>query len=575
MPTRYLSAQYDVSTLTVDYAGSDGTHLLRTGGTIAWRFNNPGNIRPGRGNSLIMGAIGIGRTRGNGAFLIFASYAEGREQKRSLLRRKFNRRTIYTMLAGIPDNNGNLVEGYAPASDNNDPMAYARAISSHTGLPVTTVLSDISDAQMEQVLDAMEQKEGFHNLRETRRERTLHTTRVTVSDGARPRPNVPVQVRIGARTHDQATDRTGQLPPIAHTVPGERVEIHLPSADGLWKKELDFVMGAASSAYVLFNDFFSTSAPVAPTRPPPVAATPARQPIRYVIARGDTLGKLATRFSTSVASIRRHNPSIKNSNRIYQGQVIGIYGTPPAASGPAPRARPPAQPPARARRPAARAAEATRSRAGSGRPLAVVQADHRRAPWMTTALAEGRTFAGRHESVITRTRNYHREIAQGGTLVSLPWCASFVNFCLKEARYPFEPSRSSQFPSASRRFVRITRPVFGAIMVLRNYRASDNRFTGTGHVTFVYGQTADGQIAGLGGNQGQTVKLSDYATSGVSSRFALDGVRMEQRFHAFYIPATYAAFAEHEGELATVDVDGANRDLFGIERQASRQTGTR
>lgn len=571
MPTRYLSAQYDVSTLTVDYAGSDGTHLLRTGGTIAWRFNNPGNIRPGRGNSLIMGAIGIGRTRGNGSFLIFASYAEGREQKRSLLRRKYNRRTIYTMLAGIPDNNGNLAEGYAPASDNNDPVAYAQAISSHTGLPVTTVLSDISDAQLEQVLDAMEQKEGFHNQRETRRERLLATTRVTVSDGARPRPNTPVQVRIGSRTHEQTTDRTGQLPPIAHTTPGEKVEIHLPTADGSWKKELDFVMGAASSAYVLINDFFSTSAPVAPTKPPPVAAAPQRRPIRYVIARGDTLGKVAKRFSTTVASIRRHNPQITNVNRVYPGQVIGIYGPAPRVAGPAPRARPAARP----RRPVSPPAETVRSRAGSGRPIAVVQADQRRAPWMTIALAEGRTFRGGHEKVITRTRNYHREIDQGGTLTSLPWCASFVNFCLKEARFPFEPSRSSQFPVSSRKFMRISRPVFGAIMVMRNYRVSDNRFMGSGHVTFVYGKTAGGQIAGLGGNQGQTVKLSGYAQSGVSSRFPIDGVRMEQRFHAFYIPSTYAAFAEREGELPTVDVDAANHDLFGIDRQGSRATGTR
>ena len=66
MSKTFVSAKYDASILTVDYLQSDGTHLLRTGGTIAWRFNNPGNIRPAKSGRLIMGAIGIGKTKSNG-----------------------------------------------------------------------------------------------------------------------------------------------------------------------------------------------------------------------------------------------------------------------------------------------------------------------------------------------------------------------------------------------------------------------------------------------------------------------------------------------------------------------------
>lgn len=110
MSHQFVSAKYDAATKTVDYIRSDGVHLLRSGGTIAWRFNNPGNLRP-PGDRPVLGAIGIGMTKGNGPFLIFPTYEVGRAQKRSLLRRRFNSRTIYSMLAGIPDKNGKIVMG--------------------------------------------------------------------------------------------------------------------------------------------------------------------------------------------------------------------------------------------------------------------------------------------------------------------------------------------------------------------------------------------------------------------------------------------------------------------------------
>ncbi|EEF22476.1 conserved hypothetical protein, partial [Ricinus communis] len=237
-----------------------------------------------------MGAIGIGTTKGNGSFLIFASYEDGRAAKKSLLRRKYNERTIYTMLAGIPDKNGKIVMGYAPASDKNDPVAYANAISKHTGLPTTTKLSDLSDAQLDGVMDAMEIKEGFNGQKSTRKERLIPTTSVTVSDGALPKPNVPARVTIGDKTYDKVTDERGQLPPIAHVTPGQNVKIELPTLEGMWKKELEFVTGTVSSAYVLFQDLTSFLGRTAPKKPPAKPAQTQRTPIRYIVKKGDTLG---------------------------------------------------------------------------------------------------------------------------------------------------------------------------------------------------------------------------------------------------------------------------------------------
>jgi len=59
----------------------------------------------------------------------------------------------------------------------------------------------------------------------------------------------------------------------------------------------------------------------------------------YVVARGDTLKGLATRFVTTVDALLRDNPEIKNANTIYEGQWIKVYvtaPTPPPSTPPPP-----------------------------------------------------------------------------------------------------------------------------------------------------------------------------------------------------------------------------------------------
>ena len=45
----------------------------------------------------------------------------------------------------------------------------------------------------------------------------------------------------------------------------------------------------------------------------------------YIVARGDTLKGLATRFDTTVTNLLSGNPEIKNQNLIYEGQWIKVY----------------------------------------------------------------------------------------------------------------------------------------------------------------------------------------------------------------------------------------------------------
>ena len=56
----------------------------------------------------------------------------------------------------------------------------------------------------------------------------------------------------------------------------------------------------------------------------------------YIVARGDTLKSLATRFQSTVDNIMANNPSIKSANLIYEGQRLNIYAVAPGTTPPPP-----------------------------------------------------------------------------------------------------------------------------------------------------------------------------------------------------------------------------------------------
>lgn len=51
---RFVNAVHDRKTLTAQYKSDNGAILIKSGGSVAWRFNNPGNIRPKK-NGLYQG----------------------------------------------------------------------------------------------------------------------------------------------------------------------------------------------------------------------------------------------------------------------------------------------------------------------------------------------------------------------------------------------------------------------------------------------------------------------------------------------------------------------------------------
>ncbi|MBK9096382.1 MAG: LysM peptidoglycan-binding domain-containing protein [Anaerolineae bacterium] len=67
----------------------------------------------------------------------------------------------------------------------------------------------------------------------------------------------------------------------------------------------------------------------------PAASTPPACPISYVVQRGDTLTKIASRFRVSVLALRSAN-QIGDINRIYVGQRLRIPCNPPPPPTPPP-----------------------------------------------------------------------------------------------------------------------------------------------------------------------------------------------------------------------------------------------
>jgi hypothetical protein len=136
-------------------AGTTGRHngtgytvyqsTIKLGGTIAWRNNNPGNIRPG-GFAQGQGAIGSG-----GRFAIFPDEVTGMNAIVALLSTADYQ--ALTMRGAI--------FRYAPPNDNNDSNAYVNAVQRQTGIDPNRQVSSLSDAELHAMAGAIRTIEGW------------------------------------------------------------------------------------------------------------------------------------------------------------------------------------------------------------------------------------------------------------------------------------------------------------------------------------------------------------------------------------------------------------------------------
>jgi len=100
-----------------------------------------------------------------------------------------------------------------------------------------------------------------------------------------------------------------------------------------------------------------------------------------------------------------------------------------------------------------------------------------------------------------------KKIKRGGIKdQKVPWCAAFVGAMLENVGIV-----SSRYESAKSYLtwgVKLNNPVYGCVVVFTR--------DGGGHVGFVVGKTASGDLLVLGGNQGDAVNVREFPTARVS-----------------------------------------------------------
>jgi RHS repeat-associated protein len=126
------------------YRCNDGSQETRSGGTLTWRNNNPGNLRPGPyANSV--GSIGSAH-----GFAVFSSYQAG------LLALNVRLRTGDWPQLTIAQ----AISRYAPPTENNT-AAYIAAVTEAVGRPASTRLGQLNDTEMRSVVRAILRHEGY------------------------------------------------------------------------------------------------------------------------------------------------------------------------------------------------------------------------------------------------------------------------------------------------------------------------------------------------------------------------------------------------------------------------------
>jgi len=127
---------------------SNHRKVKRSGGTIAWRYNNPGNLKNGP-FAQSCGAVGYGHA----TLVVFPDYRTGHNAMKRLL---FSGERPYVNLS-IHD----AIHKYAPPEDNNDSLAYATTVANAVGVSLDTVLKTLTEKQRDKMIEAMKQVEAY------------------------------------------------------------------------------------------------------------------------------------------------------------------------------------------------------------------------------------------------------------------------------------------------------------------------------------------------------------------------------------------------------------------------------
>ncbi|MDJ4949301.1 TIGR02594 family protein [Salmonella enterica] len=537
-----------------------------------------------------------------------------------------------------------------------------------------------------------EKEEGYYNLKETRVDKWVYTTNISVTDGIRPVAGVPFKTTLGTCEYSCKTDKYGRLALIIHKTEGMNIEVKAANAAGEYETAYLAQVGNESKNILLKRNFVQYKAHTLAHNPEPPHEKSQPKPIGYIIQSGDTLSEIAARYEVSVSELAENN-GIKDPNKIYPGQQTVIYGkkgvdvpvvapghtdgdsvdgplspggwipdttdgsdssqagtggsassptetggtassgagesypVPPndpgadntghpvdgplspggwtpdttggtASSGagesyPLPLYPDPTSGTGSTGHPTAGAggqkSDSSQTTAtpnkpinvptvgskNSGEPVASIGHDQRNVPWMEIAIRVAKQWKGRPAREIQRSDNYHEKIGYPNTqtLTGVSWCGSFANYCFKDSGLNFVKSALSQFPVESGLFVEIDEPAYRTLMVFRTYNHRSGKWIKPhGHVAFVYGKTASGSIATLGGNQGGTIKLAEYsATEPYNYDSKTFKVNVDLTFYKYFFLKEKIDLINNV--LSIVNVDDVNAEWFNVRASNDKSAG--
>jgi uncharacterized protein (TIGR02594 family) len=590
MSSSFVEAAFDTTTKAVQFKTADGRILVRSGGSLCWRTNNCGNLAsPVEGGQpapkKTKNYIGFAKVQNpeEHYFFIFPTYEEGRDQLRQSIIRKHAQRTI-------PE----LMEKYAPKHENNT-QRYTDFVVKKTGLSTSTKVVDMSASNVDSMIDAIEEMEGYNNNKGSQKEAWVTVSQLSTSDGAKPIPGATIQLNQGGKKTVIAANETGKFPPVIHPKTGQPpIDVEVPTKDGLWEKILSLSHQSKPRTGILLLDLLTASAPML-SHTAPSKAKSQKIPVYYRVKPGDTLEKIAATNKSTVDAIKKLNGL--SNNEVHPEQMLWIHGkgaAKPKLKGGKPTSK---NKPSKSHQEEKKAAgsagktdtsekgmrgnildwiapaqvDLARSKDGEGAPLALINLDDKRVPWMAIAVEEAKKFKGSNEAEIEKTTNYQVEIKDGQkTMVGdeHPWCAAFANWCLDMAGYPTD--KGKDWAGRANGFVQhttgsvnpkmpynplykiIDKPIYGAIAV----EGKPNRGH---HVGFVYGMD-EGDITLLGGNQSNSINC----------------IPKPQSKLWFLIPVSYESQWKIDSEkekLREIDFMAANKELGVASLKAPKANG--
>jgi hypothetical protein len=143
-PYNFIKAKEGDNSSTVYYT-ADNRLVIKSGGSWAWRNNNPGNLRKGE-YSRNNDCIGY-----SGGFAVFPTPEQGEAALRDLLKNGYKHSSLQSM-----------IKSYAPKKDKNKTAKYLKFILSKLGIKnPKAMVRDLTKEQFESLVKAIEQFEGW------------------------------------------------------------------------------------------------------------------------------------------------------------------------------------------------------------------------------------------------------------------------------------------------------------------------------------------------------------------------------------------------------------------------------